>query len=147
MDEKHLLHRIVSKKHFDENDGVRIEAFRPTDQDKQSDGSYHLSVIAGSDKPAEEACSEHATKFSKDVAGCVAFCQSDDETIEIMKTKLEVLNDKDGSAHRSIVIPNNFVENPKKIRSTVAKLLYGLARRNGVNVNNGLYYACDMAKS
>ena len=151
MDEKHLLHRIVVPLYVGANGDVLYGAFMPTNNDKQRDGSgsYHLSVIAGCVRPAEEACRRHATKFKKDVAGSAALCQSDVETIKNQKAKLEVINDgKKNPAHRSIVIPPPASMSGKahqtsnaSIRAhhtSIAKRLLGQAKKNGDE--QGLYH-------
>ena len=149
MDEKHLLHRIVVPLYVGANGDVLYGAFVPTERDKQLNSSYHLSVIAGSVRPAKKACREHATKFKKDVAGCAALYHSDVERIAIEKAKLRVINDGgEASAHRSIVIPPPASMSNKahhtsnaSIRAhhtNIAKRLLEQAKKNGDE--QGLYY-------
>ncbi len=141
MDEKHVLHRFVIEQHFDANEGVRVEAFMPTKRDEQPDGSgsYHLSVIAGSVRSAEEACRLHDSKVKMGVAGCVALCQSDVETIENENAKLKVINDgKKDPAHRSIVIPPPVSMEIRAHHKNIAKRLLEQAKKNGDE--HGFYY-------
>ncbi len=141
MDEKHVLHRIVTKEQTDKANGdVNHEAFMPSERDEQPDGSCHLSVIAGSVKQAEKACRKHAIEFKKNVAGSAALYHSDVETIEIMKTKLKVINDgKKDSAHRSIVIPPPAASMKIKAHhKNIAKRLCEQAKKNGDE--HGFYY-------